>query len=203
MNLDERVLEEMTKTENYTNSTSDGFKQQKLDALEELNHDNIRENIYDLFKTVGATCWADKPKVVNAVIEQSADDWSEGLNYAKDIAKWLTLYKELNKGDRLSLSDVVVSGLGSDYIHGVILVDNGLNGITHVSRQSLKHIMDIITYLEDYYGARAFISYTYMHSDCFVYAVTFVIWKSHSEDKKISRDWGNLKPLYHYTDTLR
>ena len=175
----------------------------KVSAVEELGHDNFETLCYDLFSAVGAKSWADEPKVVNVALDQSADDWTEGLKYAEDIAKWLKGYKELNKGDRLSVSDVVLTTVSKDYMHGVVIIDNGLNGITHVSKQSLKHILDFVAYLEDYYGARAWISSTHMHSDCFVYSVSFVIWRSHVEEAKNNRVYGNLKPLYHYTDTLQ
>lgn len=199
MDLEKFIRQEGTKHENETKS--DGSP--KLKAVEELGHDILDTLCYDLFSAVGAKSWTDEPKVVNVALKQCGTDWAEGLKYAEDIAKWLKAYQELNKGDRLSVSDVVLTTVNEDYMHGVVIIDNGLNGITHVSRQSLKHVLDFVTYLEDYYGARAWISSTSMHSDCFVYSISFVIWKSHVEDGKNNRVWGNLKPLYHYTDTLQ
>lgn len=169
-------------------------------AIEELNYDNFETLCYDLFSAVDAKAFADTPKVVCVEKERKETDWHEGIALADNIAKWLDSYHQLNKPDRLSISDVVLSRVGESSIHGVIIVDNGLNGITHVSRQSLKHVLDIVTYLEDYYGARAWISSTHMHSDCFVYSISFVIWKSHIDEAKEKRVYGNLKPLYHWDD---
>lgn len=197
MDLKKFIKGEAIKYENETISDDSP----KLKAIEELGHDIFDTLCYDLFSAVGAQSWTMEPKVVNVALEQYDNDCTECLKYAEDIAKWLKAYQELNKGDRLSVSDVVVTTVDENYLHGVVIINNGLNGITHVSRQSLRHILDFVTYLEDYYGAHAWISSTSMHSDCFVYSISFVIWRSHIEEGKNNRVWGNLKPLYHYTDT--
>jgi hypothetical protein len=69
--------------------------------------------------------------------------------------------------------------------------------------------MDIVSHLEDYYGARAWISSVHMHSDVFYYTISFVIWgdtvnnldKYWNEDRdkrEYESEWfGNLKPLSH------
>lgn len=158
-------------------------------ALEELENDNLTSNIYDLFDAVNVQTETDKPKST-FITERETNFWDQ---YLDKIEQWLFNYKELNKPDRLSMSDISITSCKTNLISGVLLIVNGLNGSTHVSRQSLKHVMDIITYLEDYYGARAWISSTWYHSDVFYYTISFVIWKDHLENN----EYGNLKPLRH------
>ena len=185
----------------YENTNANETTLTREDAIDELGYDNFQTLPYDLFSAVGAKLWVDEPKVVCVYPnsnELDEDYWKEGIDLVEKIANWVGLYKKLNKGDRLSVSDIVVSGVSQRHIHGSIIIDNGLNGITHVSKQSLKHVLDLITYLEDYYGARAWISFTSMHSDCFVYSVSFVIWKSHIDEAEKDHVYGNLKPLCHW-----
>lgn len=167
------------------------------EAIELLNYDTIRENIADLFRAIGARYEPDDPKVVYALDEESdmshKDYWEPMLD---DTVKWVTNYRDLNHKDRIFVSDLVVNGLKKSKTYGVFQIINGQNGQTQVSRQSLKHIMDMITYLEDYYGARAWISSVGMHSDVYYYTISFVIWKDHLDESKNSK-WANLRPLYH------
>ena len=171
--------------------------------VEELGYDVITVNPYDAFALIGANTSTKTPKTVFAS-EKKDDRYDKYLN---ELCGWLADYGKLNKIDRLSLSDVVVTNATSHCVHGVIHVCNGLNGVTKVSRQSLKHVMDIIEHLEDFYGARAWISSVSMHSDVFYYTISFVIWGDRIENldkywgEKYSYDenwFGNLKPLSHW-----
>lgn len=145
---------------------------------QELGYDVINVNPYDAFKVIGADSSTKNPKTVFAS-EKKDDRYDKYLN---ELCEWLSDYSRLNKQDRLSLSDVVVTSATSHCVHGVIHVCNGLNGVTNVSRQSIKHVMDIIVHLEDFYGARAWISSVSMHSDVFYYTISFVIWGDRIEN---------------------
>ena len=172
---------------------------------EELGNDVITGNIYDMLNSVGAESSVDNPKKVFAG-EKDTDIYDKHID---ELCEWLSIYKKLNSKDRLLLSDVVVTRADKHCLHGVMLVSNGLNGRTKVSSQSLKHVMDIISHLEDFYGARAWISSASMHSDVFYYTISFVIWEENAKnmneywdkDKKgYDENWfGNLKPLSHWT----
>jgi hypothetical protein len=96
----------------------------------------------------------------------------------------------------LSISDIAVTTSSEELVHGAMLIVNGMNGMTQVSRQSLKHIMDIMGHLEDRYGARVYLSQVSSHSDVFYYMLSFVIWKD-GMTAHDTNEWGNLKPLYH------
>lgn len=166
----------------------------KESALELLQHDVIKDNIYDLFDAVGVNTSSDNPKPVYIRGGGVINDRKDKL--LTEFGSWLGKYKELNHPDRLSVSDIAITSLPNKAIHGIVMVVNGMNGQTQVSRQSLKHVVDIIGHLEDYYGARAYISYVSTHSDVYYYAITFVIWKDNIEAID-NHEWGNLKPLYH------
>ena len=168
----------------------------KEEAFELLSYDTIRENIYHLLNAVGAKYEPDVSASVYTSDEHelsSKDYWSPVVD---NILEWINGYKALNKTDRLFISDLVLPSATS-HLHGTMLLVNGQNGMTQVSRQSLKHVMDIICHLEDYYGARAWISYVGMHSDVYYYGISFAIWKEHIEDAKSKHKFGNLKPLYY------
>ena len=162
---------------------------------EKLSFDNIEGNPYELFESVGANYLTDNPNLVTAL---SQDTISKDIDsfWRKLIGKfldWLYLYKKMNEDDRLCISDIVVTEMNKSFLHGVVLITNGLNGSTQYSRQSLKHVMDTITYLEDFYGARAWISNVYSHSDVYYYAVSFAIWS----DNIMSAEHANHLPLIH------
>lgn len=171
---------------------------------EELGYDVITGDIYAMLKSVGAEYNVDKPEKVFAG-EKNTDIYDKHID---ELCEWLFLYKKLNSKDRLTLSDVVITEADKHCAHGVMLVVNGLNGKTKVSSQSLKHVMDIISHLEDFYGARAWISRVSMHSDVFYYTISFVIWGENAENvneywdknkKGYNENWfGNLKPLSHW-----
>ena len=170
----------------------------------ELGCDVITGDIYNMLKSVGAEGSADNPKKVFAG-EKNTDIYDKHID---DLCEWLSLYKKLNSKDRLVLSDIVITRADKHCAHGVMLVVNGLNGRTKVSSQSLKHVMDIISHLEDFYGARAWISSVSMHSDVFYYTISFVIWGENTKNvneywdknkKGYDENWfGNLKPLSHW-----
>jgi hypothetical protein len=176
----------------------------KTEAIEELGYDIIASNPYDLFEAVGARTDVKSPKVV--FNDKKTDKYDKYLN---EFSNWLGKYTELTETDGLSVSDVFVTDARDYCAHSVIHMVNGLNGCTQVSSQSLKHIMDIVSHLEDYYGARAWISSVHMHSDVFYYTISFVIWgdtvnnldKYWNEDRdkrEYESEWfGNLKPLSH------
>lgn len=173
----------------------------KKTVIEKLSHDVIEGNIYDMFEIVGVKDNTENPKAVFG--EKKSNKYDECLN---DISEWLRGYVKLNKKDRICVSDIFVTSTNDYCTHGVIHIVNGLNGNTRVSRQSLKHIMDFMTYLEDFYGARAWISSVSMHSDVFYYTVSFVIWGENVDNlekywkrKEYKDGWfGNLKPLSHW-----
>lgn len=169
---------------------------EKEKAFEELSHDNITGETYELLHAVGANSAADECGVVTPNLDLGVvGKWKP---VATKIAAWISSYKVLNKPDRLSISDIVITGADDKHVHGVAMLVNGLNGITQVSRQSLKHVTDFVTYLEDYYGARAWISSVWMHSDVFYYTVSFVIWDDVlNKEGYPSERCGNLKPLHH------
>lgn len=176
---------------------------EKKEIVEHLGYDVINLDVYDAFELLGAKTMASTPKTVFVGVKEN----EKYDKYFDEFCKWLELYGNLNKKDRLSLSDVVITEATSHCAHGVMHIVNGLNGCTQVSRQSLKHVMDIISHLEDFYGARAWISSVSMHSDVFYYTVSFVIWGDTVENmdkywnkelKDFDENWfGNLKPLSH------
>ena len=169
---------------------------EKEKAFEELGHDNITGETYELLHAVGANSAANECGVVTPKLDLGViGKWKP---VATRIAAWISSYKVLNKPDRLSVSDIVITDADNEHVHGVAMLVNGLNGITQVSRQSLKHVTDFVTYLEDYYGARAWISSVWMHSDVFYYTVSFVIWDDIlNKEGYPSERCGNLKPLHH------
>ena len=169
---------------------------EKEKAFEELGHDNITGYTYELFHVIGAKSSTDECHFVTPELDADvAKKWNPILTR---IGDWVSAYRKLGALDRLSVSDIVATTADEDYIHGVLMVVNGMNGITEVSRQSLKHVMDIITYLEDYYGARAWISSVWSHSDVYYYTISFVIWNDIINKEGLPNEkCGNLKPLYH------
>jgi hypothetical protein len=163
------------------------------DALKELGYDVITSSPYDLLKAVEVNTSSTE---IKPVYLNGGNDIERNTKVLDEFSEWLTAYKNLNKPERLSISDIAVTTSTERLVHGTMLIVNGMNGMTQVSRQSLKHIMDIMGHLEDRYGARVYLSQVSSHSDVFYYMLSFVIWK----DGMIARDtheWGNLKPLYH------
>lgn len=172
----------------------------KKTVIQKLSYNVIEGNIYDMFKVVGVKDSTESLKPVFG--EKKSDKYDECLN---DISEWLRGYIKLNKKDGICVSDIFVASTDDYYARGVVHIVNGLNGNTRVSRQSLKHIMDFMIYLEDFYGASAWISKVSMHSDVFYYTVSFAIqgenvgnlekyWKR----DEYKHEWfGNLKPLSH------
>jgi hypothetical protein len=165
----------------------------KEKALEELGYDVITSNPYDLLRAVGVSTASTE---VKPVYISGGDDIEINVNALNELAAWLTSYKNLNKPERLSISDIAVAKSSDRLIHGVMLIVNGMNGMTQVLRQSLRHVMDIMGHLEDMYGARVFLSQVSSHSDVYYYVLSFVIWKNGitADDRN---EYGNLKPLYH------
>jgi hypothetical protein len=167
----------------------------KKDALKELGYDAITSNPYDLLEAVGVNTSSEEPHAV--YVGDSCGEKERYEDVIEDFSSWLTKYKDINKSERLSISDMAITHATDRYLSGVMLIVNGMNGMTQISRQSLRHIMDIVTYLEDYYGARAFLSQVSSHSDVYYYTLSFVIWDEHIKKAKYDQEWGNLKPLYH------
>lgn len=167
----------------------------KEQAITELSHDVIRENIYDLIDAVGAEHSPEESSIVYADDEKcdKKDEYNELLEKFKN---WLNGYKEISRSERMNVSDIIITEANKHYVHGVMLLVNGMNGMTQVSRQSLKQVTDVISHLEDHYGARAYISYVSTHSDVYYYGITFVIWDDSLKAEE-EHNWGNLKPLYH------
>ena len=147
-------------------------------------------NLYDV---MGCLHVQNDPEIVNAVYVLPEDEITARYDHVREIADWLTDYKKTKRGDRLQISDVMITGSNAHHFEGTVFVVNGMNGCTQVSRQSLNHIMDIIQHLEDWYGARAFISQVSVHNDVFYYAVKFVVWR----DILYSDKTGNLRKLHH------
>lgn len=165
----------------------------KEKALEELGYDVITSNPYDLLEAVGVSTESTE---VKPIYISGGDDIEINVNALNELAAWLTSYKNLNKPERLSISDIAVTKSSNRLIHGVMLIVNGMNGMTQVSRQSLRHVMDIMGHLEDMYGARVFLSQVSSHSDVYYYVLSFEIWKYGITASNIN-EYGNLKPLYH------
>ena len=167
----------------------------KEKALEELGHDVITSSPYDLFKAVGVDSSSKEPHAV--YVGDRCDKKMMYDTIMEEFSSWLTKYKEISRPERLCISDIAITHATERSIHGVMLIVNGMNGITQVSRQSLRHIMDIMSNLEDHYGARVYLSQVSSHSDVYYYTLSFVIWHEHLENAKDNHEWGNLKPLYH------
>ena len=167
----------------------------KEKAIEELGYDIIPTYICDILKDANVNMSVNECSVT--YFGEKFEPYEKPLD---DFAKWLTEYKNINKPDRLNISDVAIVNSNERYCHGVIQIFNGLNGTTLVSRQSLKHVMDIIQHLEDYFGARAWISQVSYHSDCFCYAISFVFWDDyfHVIRDGINGQYGTFRPLYHW-----
>jgi len=169
----------------------------KENALRELGYDVITSNPYDLLEAVGVDASSKEP---HAVYVGDGDKCYYKAIYESimdELSSWLTKYKDINKPERLCISDIAITHATERCISGVMLVVNGMNGMTQVSRQSLRHIMDIVSHLEDHYGARAFLAQVSSHSDVYYYILSFVIWNDRVTNAKDNHEWGNLKPLYH------
>lgn len=171
----------------------------KKDALEELGYDVIRSNPYDLLSAVGVNHSSKEPHAVYVGEDGKCDAKDKYEDIMNEFSTWLTKYRDINRPERLTISDIAITAATDRYLHGVMLIVNGMNGMTQVSRQSMKHIMDIMANLEDHYGARVFLSQVSSHSDVFYYTLSFVIWNEHLMKAKEDHEWGNLKPLYHLT----
>jgi len=171
----------------------------KKDALEELGYDVIRNSPYDLLSAVGVNHSSKEPHAVYVGEDGKCDAKDKYEDIMNEFSTWLTKYRDINRPERLTISDIAITAATDRYLHGVMLIVNGMNGMTQVSRQSMKHIMDIMTNLEDHYGARVFLSQVSSHSDVFYYTLSFVIWNEHLMKAKEDHEWGNLKPLYHLT----
>jgi hypothetical protein len=169
----------------------------KKDALEELGYDVIRNSPYDLLSAVGVNHSSKEPHAVYVGEDGKCDAKDKYEGIMNEFSTWLTKYRDINRPERLTVSDIAITAATDRYLHGVMLIVNGMNGMTQVSRQSLKHIMDIMINLEDHYGARVFLSQVGSHSDVYYYTLSFVIWDEHVENAKNNHEWGNLKPLYH------
>jgi hypothetical protein len=170
------------------------------EAFEELSSNFTRKNHYDLFNAVGAEPMANISRVC-WLNENGRNNLSKKDTFAPimvEFSKWLTDYKNLNKHERLSVSDIVVTEASEMCLCGVVHIVNGLNGVTRVSRQSLRHVMDVISHLEDRYGGRAWISSTISNNDVYYYLVTFAIYLD--ELKKNCCDCGNVKRLYDFKE---
>ena len=166
----------------------------KEDAIRELGYDTISSNPYDLLKAVGVNYNSTTIKPIY-IDETSCGDKEKWQDVLTEFSNWLTTYQQFEQSNRLCLSDLAITKASETCVHGVLLVVNGMNGMTQMSRQSLKHIMDIVSYLEDHYGARAFLAKVSSHSDVYYYMLSFVIWSDHFENKA-NGDYANLKPLY-------
>ena len=163
------------------------------DALKELGYDVITSSPYDLLKAVEVNTSSEE---IRSVYLNGGNDLEINTKVLDEFSEWLTAYKNLNKPERLSISDIAVTTSTERLVHGTMLIVNGMNGMTQVSRQSLRHIMDIMSHLEDMYGARVYLSQVSSHSDVFYYMLSFVIWKDGMKADE-THEWGNLKPLYH------
>ena len=170
---------------------------ERKEAINVLISDVLAENPYDVFNALGLKTSPDESKAKFVGYEENGSELEKYKGILDEFTDWLNAYKSLNKPERLSISDVAITNADKRYLHGTILVVNGMNGMTQVSRQSLKHIMDIMANLEDHYGARAFLTQVSSHSDVYYYVLSFVIWNDHVTKAKDNHEWGNLKPLYH------
>ena len=170
-------------------------KMTRKQAFDGLSLDILEKPSYEYFDAIKEA--SEYPDTIKKVVVDDAPNNEYWNNISENIISWVTKYVELNKGDRLSVSDLVIPKLTNNVLRGVFAITNGQNGITQVSRQSLKHVLDIITYLEDYYGARAYISSVFTRSDIFYYTISFVIWKDTLEESVKDNKYGNLRPLYH------
>jgi hypothetical protein len=166
-------------------------------ALEELSHDVITSNPYDLLKAVGVNTSSKEPHAVYVGEGDSCSRKSMYEDIMREFSSWLTKYVEISRPERLCVSDIAIIHATARSIHGTMLIVNGMNGMTQVSRQSLKHIMDIMGNLEDHYGSRVYLSQVSSHSDVYYYVLSFVIWSEDIDNAKENHVWGNLKPLYH------
>ena len=167
----------------------------KEEAISEIRHDVLESNPYDVIQSVGGKYQSEIVDVFYADEGAEFEEKETYEEYLKEFAEFLTLYKNLYKYDRISVSDIIVVEASKNCCDGMILLVDGQNGLTQVSRQSLKHVTDIISYLEDHFGARAFISSTTNHSDVYYYTIKFVIWDETVENLK-NKNYGNLKPLF-------
>ena len=93
----------------------------KEEAVELLGNDNITANIYDLLKAVDAKSSPEQLSIVYAADDADLTKKEEWESALKEITTWLDSYKALNRGERLSISDLVVTGAKS-YVHGVLLI---------------------------------------------------------------------------------
>ena len=169
----------------------------KEQAFNILNDDYINIDKYypfELFETIGGKpCSKNITPIWN---DKRCDNREIYEGIINDTAEWLNKYRDLYKQDRLDISDMAICH-SSDYNTSfTIMINNGLNGMTQMSSQSFKHIVDIAQHLESFYGARVYISATHNHSDCYYYVLGVVIWNRALKEIE-NRDFANLKPFYH------
>lgn len=172
-------------------------KMTKEQALEELEHDVYTSNPYDLLDAVGVKTMTDESSYKFVNDEDTEEDKKKWEWCVKEMSEWASAYKKLNKHDRLTFSDFAIFDAKDDILRGTVLLVNGMNGTTKMSSQSLKHVMDLVQHLEDYYGARALITSVYYHSDVYYYTITFVIWSKYLQEAINNYTWGTYRPLYH------
>ena len=75
----------------------------------------------------------------------------------------------------------------------MVMFVNGMNGCTRYSKQSLQHVMDFITFIEDHLGGRACIESTSYHSDVYYYVIHIIIWDDTLEPVSAQ---ANCRPLF-------
>ena len=121
------------------------------------------------------------------------------LNIQTEMGKWFELYSQLHDKDNLTIYPTIVNNDTKENIdngvvfQGMVMFVNGMNGCTRYSKQSLQHVMDFITFVEDHLGGRACIESTSYHSDVYYYVIHIIIWDDTLEPVSAQ---ANCRPLF-------
>lgn len=124
------------------------------------------------FEKLGADITSKDIKVF--IIDEYEAIRTEHCKKYDDLRDWLTEYKKSYK--RLSISDVIISeciNTDPNWKRGIVVIINGNNGTTKVSKESINNAVDIISYLESTIATRAWLSYASMRSDVYYYCISF------------------------------
>ena len=111
----------------------------------------------------------------------------------------IKLYLKLKKGEPLDFTEKIIRNSSKEneqngvVFEGLTMFVNGINGCTRVSKQSLQHVLDFITFVEDHLGGRAWIESTSYHSDVYYYVIHVIIWDDTLEPVSAQ---GNCQPLF-------
>ena len=131
--------------------------------------------------------------------ETEEKDSPASIDIQVQMGRWFELYTQLHDGDNLTIYPTFVNNGSKEneqngvVFEGLTMFVNGINGCTRVSKQSLLHVLDFITFVEDHLGGRAWIESTSYHSDVYYYVIHVIIWDDTLEPVSAQ---ANCQPLF-------